>query len=117
MAPRSILVVDDDPSVRRVVSFWLQAEGVRVYQAESAEQALATLFNTEVDAMVTDVRLPGIDGPTLARIASHLDYRPSIYVMSAFPRPAETEPVRFFQKPEQLGDLVRQLLHDATGNK
>ena len=114
MTAKSVLVVDDDPSIRRVVAFWLQAEGLTVILAETGEQALKTLLETPIDTMVTDVRLPGIDGATLAHLANRLDHPPPhVYLMSAFPPPEHTEAERFFRKPDQLGDLVQLLLKDA----
>ncbi len=57
-----ILIVDDDEALRESLELILSAEGYSVLTAESGEAALALLERTEIDAVVTDLRMPGIDG-------------------------------------------------------
>jgi len=62
MTPMQILVADDEPNLRRVLSAMLQREGYEVHVAENGEAALAMLAEHHVDVVVTDLRMPGIDG-------------------------------------------------------
>lgn len=63
--PRT-LVVDDDPAVRRALRRLLLNAGIEVVEADSAAAALATLeTDQEIDAVVCDVVMPGVDGVTL----------------------------------------------------
>ncbi|WP_337061065.1 response regulator transcription factor [Kineococcus sp. G2] len=59
---RSVLVVEDDPMVRRVVRMTLAAEGYEVTEAENGEAALERLAEGGVDAVLLDLMLPGLDG-------------------------------------------------------
>jgi two-component system NtrC family response regulator len=58
----SILVVDDDPSLRRVVEYQLQEEGYRVASAASGAEALEAVRAGSPDLLVTDVMMPGMGG-------------------------------------------------------
>lgn len=61
--PPRLLVVDDEPSVRRVCVFTLRAEGWRVEAEEDARAALARLAAGEhFDGLVLDYAMPGLDG-------------------------------------------------------
>jgi two-component system response regulator PilR (NtrC family) len=59
----TILVVDDERSLREVLTICLGRAGHEVVVAESAPQALATLSAREIDLVITDIRMPGgLDG-------------------------------------------------------
>jgi two-component system, NtrC family, response regulator GlrR len=65
-APRpSVLVVDDDPDLLRLMQIRLSAAGSAVTTAESAERALAQLAVTRPRVVVTDLRMSGMDGMAL----------------------------------------------------
>ncbi len=63
----SILVVEDEAVVRRLIVKILQREGYHVTDVASAEEALAAARANPVRLLITDVRLPGMSGPDLAR--------------------------------------------------
>ena len=58
----SILVVDDDPSVRMLVTDVLETEGYEVHSVCDGYAALARVELEEPDCIVLDVMMPGIDG-------------------------------------------------------
>lgn len=62
---RSVLVVDDEPMVREVVSSYLTRDGMRVDEASDGATALDYLDNNRPDLVVLDVMLPGLDGYSL----------------------------------------------------
>lgn len=62
-----VLVVDDDPDQTDMYAFGLGALGARVACAASVDDALAQLAREPVDAVISDVGLPGRDGYELAR--------------------------------------------------
>ena len=66
MADR-ILVVDDEPSMRRMLEILLRQEGFEVRAAQSAEEALAALSRTSFDLIISDIRMPGLSGIDLLR--------------------------------------------------
>ncbi len=64
---KSILAVDDSPSVRRMVSFTLNGAGYEVIEAVDGEDALAKARTTAVHLVLTDHNMPRMDGLTLVR--------------------------------------------------
>ncbi len=62
MPPNHILLVDDDPLLRRSVAFSLERAGYRVITAANAEEALAIADRNPPDLVLLDIGLPGIDG-------------------------------------------------------
>jgi DNA-binding NtrC family response regulator len=61
-ATGTILVVDDDEGVRKVLSRWITEMGYVVKSAPDADTALAMMGECTVDVAVCDVRMPGHDG-------------------------------------------------------
>jgi two-component system, NtrC family, response regulator GlrR len=62
MSSGDILLVDDDPDLLKLISLRLTSAGYRVRTAESGETALAAIAVARPRAVVTDLRMPGIDG-------------------------------------------------------
>jgi DNA-binding response OmpR family regulator len=58
----TILLVDDEDSVQRLLAYPLEREGFRVLQARDGEEALARFAEEEVDLVVLDLMLPKLDG-------------------------------------------------------
>lgn len=104
------LVVDDEPSIRRVLRFWLRDCGFEVAEAATAEDGLAYLAGNHPDLLITDVRLPGLSGAELARRAIRVMDPSRVFLVSAGPCPEDLPAaVRFLSKPdglEHLFDLI-----------
>src|SRR5689334_4572530 len=77
---QTILVVEDEPRVLKLVSMMLDTKGYRVLPAATGDQALRLLAeNPDVDLLLTDVVAPGMSGPMIAdQIAAQ---RPGIKVL------------------------------------
>jgi PAS domain S-box-containing protein len=75
----TILVVEDDVSVRMLVVDVLQELGYAPLEAAHADAAMAILRHAAVDLLVTDVGLPGLNGRQLAGLAQ--DLRPGLKVL------------------------------------
>lgn len=60
-----LLLVDDDPSLLRLLTLRLEGEGYQVLNADSAEAALPVLAKNSVDVVLSDLRMPGLDGMSL----------------------------------------------------
>jgi len=74
MESRRILLVDDEPDLRRMVSRYLKAEGFDVAEADTATAALKELARSMPDLIVLDVAMPGMDGfETLREIRRQSD--------------------------------------------
>jgi len=65
-AMRKVLVVDDDPVVRKSFDRVLSGKGYAVITAENGEEALRKLVNEKYDVVYTDIRMPGISGLEVA---------------------------------------------------
>lgn len=63
----SILAVDDSTSIRKLVSFTLNQAGYEVVSAVDGNDALAKAGQSNVDLVLTDVNMPGMDGIELIR--------------------------------------------------
>jgi two-component system cell cycle sensor histidine kinase/response regulator CckA len=78
---RTILIVEDDESLRRVASSVLKRAGYRVLEANDADQA-AEMWRAEfskIDVLFTDILMPSLSGPELAR--ELLSARPDLKVV------------------------------------
>jgi DNA-binding NtrC family response regulator len=78
-----ILVVDDEPNLRRVLSAQLVRDGYDVHTAEDGEQALGILGEHHVDLVITDLRMPKVDGMELLRRALAMDPELPVVMITA----------------------------------
>jgi DNA-binding response OmpR family regulator len=69
----TILVVDDEPTIREVVRRYLERDGYQVSEAADGKTALAMLQTEPPDLMILDIMLPGIDGLTITSRLRDLD--------------------------------------------
>lgn len=60
--PNKVLIVDDDAEIRKVTGIYLENEGYEVIKAENGEQALKLISETEIDLILLDIMMPGMDG-------------------------------------------------------
>jgi two-component system, NtrC family, response regulator len=79
-----ILVVDDEQNAREALKTILKEEGYQVEDAEDGEQGLARLESFHPDAVLTDVRMPKMDGLTLLTKAREAGHDAIFVVMTAF---------------------------------
>jgi two-component system KDP operon response regulator KdpE len=94
MAEGRVLVVDDDPQILRAVRTSLQGHGYEVLTAGNGETAIDFLSDSEVDLVLLDLGLPGIDGQeVLSRVRAWTEV--PIIVLTV--REAQEEKVRAFQ--------------------
>jgi DNA-binding response OmpR family regulator len=63
----SVLIVDDDPSISRMIRRALEMEGYRVLTAASGQSALDVLEQETPDLVLLDIAMPGMDGYTVCR--------------------------------------------------
>ena len=77
--PGSIRLVDDDESLLRLLTIRLRAVGYEAVALADPHQALATVATRDFDVVVTDLRMPGIDG--MALLASVHERRPTVPVI------------------------------------
>lgn len=115
LAGLRILLVEDEPGIRQILTRGLRRHGLSVRPVTDAEMALAALESGEAfDALLSDVMMPGLDGVELARRARAAQPALAVLLMSGFAEPplhraAETAGIGFIAKPFALDELVASL--------
>lgn len=101
-----ILCVDDDMIVRQVTGDMLRDLRHEVYEAPDAATALSWLGRPDcsIDLLITDVRMPGMSGFTLARKAAEIRPRLQVLYISGFAE-GVAAPGPLLPKPCTLGQL------------
>jgi DNA-binding NtrC family response regulator len=107
-----VLFVDDEPSLRTVMAERLSDRGYEVVEADTGERALELLDQFAFDIVITDLRLPGIDGTKV--IESALERYPSIVaiVISGYGSVKDAVGMlkrgasNFIEKPFQFDELL-----------
>ena len=80
----SILIVDDEESVRDSLYNWFLEDGFRVECAENARKALTILESDQFDIILADIKMPGMDGLEMLRRIKSLKSDAIVIVMTAF---------------------------------
>ncbi len=83
MKPR-ILIAEDDKVQRHVIADILASAGYAVEDAASAQEAVEAVRNEVFDLLLTDMRMPGMDGLELLRQAKRLRFEMEVVVMTAY---------------------------------
>jgi two-component system NtrC family sensor kinase len=123
-AAPTVLVVDDEPDIGQMLAEMLRSLGYRSDVKASGEAAQAALRERDYDAVLCDLRLPGLDGPTFYDWMA--GYRPNLCARTAFITADTLSPSshRFLTRakrpvlekpflPADLRQLLSQLLPDA----
>ncbi len=119
MNPIRVLIVDDETFMRDSLSALLTHEGFQTAQAGSVVEALELLGRERIDAVVTDLRMPGKDGLALLRDARHGGVAAPIVMMTGVGTLAEAVKAMkegaydFLQKPVDPASLVRAVRRAA----
>lgn len=111
IAVKHILVVDDEEAVRYVFERYLAIFGYRVSSAADGHEALRLHRLDPADLVITDYRMPGMNGDELLQRLRVIDAGLPAIVISA--NPSEVGPMLdgavFFQKPLMLDKVVEHL--------
>jgi DNA-binding NtrC family response regulator len=115
----SVLIVDDEPTVRNVLTEMLSDSGLPILEAGDASEALNTLRKAggNICVMVTDVRMPGfLNGLDLAKFVQNSWPWVKVIVMSGFGETVSELPrnTRFVPKPWQPDQMMGNILGAAA---
>lgn len=116
---KRVLVVDDEPDIRQLVSRLVKMAGYQPFQASDGMDAIAVVVECQlggypIDLVITDVRMPRMGGEELvAHFRTHGHNIPTI-MMSGTDVPQIVEPARYFVgkpiKPQQFVPLLKSIL-------
>lgn len=112
--PARILIVDDDPTIGKMLSRSLSRHGYQVDACASAEDALARTGSTRYDAAVIDLVMPGRDGADLAETLRQVLPGLPIAILTGYthspliPKP-EKSGMAVFTKPVIIQDVLEFL--------
>jgi two-component system, response regulator, stage 0 sporulation protein F len=118
---KRILIVDDNPVVQEVLKQFL-ARGYLVELATNASQALASVVQKNPDAILLDVRMPGVDGLGLLKSLRGMGVETPIFVMTGYDstqvalEALETGATGYLPKPFDLLHLDKLIAH-ALGSQ
>jgi len=79
-----VLVVEDDPDIRKILEMFLTEKGFRVKVADGGPRALALVAEEPIDLILSDVRMPGMSGLDLLRYLKERDPEIQLVLMSAY---------------------------------
>ena len=109
-----VLVVDDEPDIRKVVKMTLQKSGYEVLEAENGEKAIETINTGEnrllLDVVVCDIRMPKINGVEAIAYFQREWPRVPIIVLTGFP---DTDMATSFLR----GGVIDYLVKPVEGEK
>ena len=106
---KSVLIVDDEPLMRGLITSQIKISrpGVYIDQAEDGWKALNKLISgTKFDLIISDVKMPNMDGITLAEKVR--EEHPNIFIilMSGNTEPENHKAHAFLKKPFERADLL-----------
>lgn len=112
-----ILIIDDSPSIRRMIAQTLSAEGFDVFPCNSGAEAVAVAKARAIDAVVTDLNMPEVDGLELTRQLRRLPntQRCPILILTTETSPARKQDAKaagatgWILKPFQEETLIRAI--------
>ncbi|MFM9107497.1 MAG: response regulator [Chloroflexota bacterium] len=104
-AIRTVLVVEDDEPVNRLVRRILAGWGYGVRGADDGFAALAAIERERPDLVLADVMMPGLSGIDLVRRLGERQTRLPVVLFSAYDRHQALPPVPFLLKPFTLGQF------------
>ena len=116
----TVLLVEDEPMVRSVAERALTRHGYTVLTADNGEDALEIIARNEpIDLLISDVVMPGMDGPTMVREARQSRPELKVLFMSGYAeeqlrKSIDIENVNFLPKPFSVTDLAEAARRTVT---
>jgi len=113
-----ILIVDDERGMREMLSILLQKEGYEVATAENGESALKAIQGDIYDLVITDLKMPKLDGMTLLRSIKELSPDTIVIIITAFGTTEGAEQARSLGAYDYIGkpfnnDEIKLVIRNA----
>lgn len=125
MAPKRVLVVDDEQNSREGLSKILSKEGYHVHTAEDGEKALEEAKNYKFDLIITDLRMPNIDGIEVLKKVRSRNKDIGVVIVTAYGEvnsyltAMNLGAFEYLNKPvhlEELRRVIKKALSESSSN-
>ena len=123
--PQTVFVVDDEPSVRRAVRLILESAGHEIQEFESAVEFMKTMSQSQRGCVISDVRMPGIDGMQFLKQLREANFHLPVLVLTGHAdvpmavKAMKLGAIEFLEKPvdpDLLRDRVAKALQSESLN-
>jgi len=126
MASQSILVVEDEPDIRKLVQYNLVQERFKVLEAEDGEQALKILQREKPNLVILDLMLPGLSGLELCKLLRERPQTAQLPILMLTAKAGEADKVVGLEigaddylskpfSPREMVERVRAILRRTEG--
>ncbi|MCX7426188.1 MAG: diguanylate cyclase [Planctomycetia bacterium] len=113
----SVLLVDDDPAMRRILSKWLERDGYHTSGVSDGREALEAIQANCPDFLITDWEMPQMDGLALCRGVRQMNLPSYVYILFLTVKSAPAEMIKgleagadeFLAKPVDQGELLARM--------
>jgi DNA-binding response OmpR family regulator len=114
-----ILVVDDEPDLREALAEYLMAHNYVVLTASDGLEAKKILLNQKVDLILTDMRMPNMNGMELLKFTCALPNSPKVIMITGYSDYTSDDFMKhgasgFLNKPFEVGELLKMVKELAT---
>ena len=125
-ARKHVLIVDDDPDMRKMVELMLSGEGYDVDTASSGQECIASVHVRQPDAIILDILMPGMDGKQVTRVLkkkAETATIPIIFLTAVSEKASQQEALwdlgvdYYLTKPVDPSDLVDKVRQAVTYKK
>ena len=111
----TVLVVEDEDDVREILAEEISAHGLKCLQAKNGHEAIDMVLGNKVDLVITDFRMPKLDGLEFIRKIRGDGYTMPILVMTGFTNHTMETFLRagaseFFEKPLDIEALIERIV-------
>jgi len=110
MSIKKVLIIEDEPTIRKTFTVLLQ-DRYRVIAVESPREALQRFRKAKIDLIITDLRLPEMNGLELIERFRESGYEGDVILISGYPEDVDTDILLdlsigyYFSKPLDLNEL------------
>ncbi len=108
-----VLIVDDEPGTREVLTQYLEADGHRVLAAKSGSEAMKHVITERIDLVITDHGMPGMNGLELANAIGRISEGTPVVLLSGFNLDASEVAglVKCFLRKPLIREELRRVVH------
>lgn len=117
VTPKTILIVDDEETIRSTLALVLEEEGFHCLLAKDAETALQIIEENPIDLLITDLCLPHVDGLQLLKLFKQRSPEIRVIVITNYSDTETAEhalnlgAAEYLLKPLDLNELIQRVDH------